>query len=403
MRTEPATTSSQLGAVRRSLAGFESFMSDSEWRRRARDPSIADFVVGNPHDPPLPSYVDALVAATTPRGTDWYAYKMNERSSVRTVAASLQERFGLPFEPRDVFMTNGNFGGLAVALRTIVDPGDEVVFISPPWFFYEALILASGARPVRVLADRRTFDLDVRAIERAITARTRAIIVNSPHNPSGRIYPADQLDELAAVLSAAEERHGGPIFLLSDEAYNRIVFDGRQYPTPVAHYARSLLLYTYAKTLLTPGSRLGYIALPPTMPGREELRDAIPIAQILTGWAFPVAQLQHALPELEPMSVDVGRLQARRDRLCAALREQGYELLVPEGTFYILVRSPLEDDLSFVDVLNAHDVFVLPGSVFEMPGWFRISVTASDDMVERGIEGFARARRDALAGEPHAG
>ncbi len=133
------------------------------------------------------------------------------------------------------------------------------------------------------------------------------------------------------------------------------------------------------------------------MPGREELRDAIPMAQILTGWAFPVAQLQHALPELEPMSVDVAHLQARRDRICAALRGQGYELLVPEGTFYILVRSPLDDDLAFVELLNARDVFVLPGSVFEMPGWFRISVTASDDMVERGIGGFGRAMEDALA------
>ena len=397
MRTAGATTSVQLASIRRALTTFESFLNDSEWTRRAGDPAIADFVVGNPHDPPLPAYVDALVAATTPRRADWYAYKMNERSSVRTVAASLRDRFGMPFEPDDVFMTNGNFGGLAVALRTVVDPGDEVVFISPPWFFYEALILASGASPVRVLADRGTFDLDIEAIERALTDRTRAIIVNSPHNPSGRIYPVDQLDRLATVLAAAEERSGRPIYLLSDEAYNRIVYDDIDYPTPVAQYARSFLLYTYAKTLLTPGSRLGYIALPPTMPGREELRDAIPMAQILTGWAFPVAQLQHALPELEPMSVDVAHLQARRDRICAALRGQGYELLVPEGTFYILVRSPLDDDLAFVELLNARDVFVLPGSVFEMPGWFRISVTASDDMVERGIGGFGRAMEDALA------
>jgi aspartate aminotransferase len=344
MRTDGGTTSAQLASLRRSLTTFESFLNDSEWTRRVGDPSIADFVVGNPHDPPLPAYVDALLAATTPRRVDWYAYKMNARSSVRTVAASLRDRFDMPFEPEDIFMTNGNFGGLAVALRTVVDPGDEVVFISPPWFFYEALILASGASPVRVLADREAFDLDIGAIERALTGRTRAIIVNSPHNPSGRIYPVDQLDRLAGVLTAAEERHGRPIFLLSDEAYNRIVFDDLDYPTPVAHYPRSFLLYTYAKTLLTPGSRLGYVAL----------------------------------------------------------RGQGYELLVPEGTFYILVRSPLDDDLAFVELLNARDVFVLPGSVFEMPGWFRISITASDDMVERGIGGFGRAMEDALAAEAKA-
>jgi aspartate aminotransferase len=386
-----AAVSDAVSALERTTAPFEGFLSNSEWTRRAHEPGIADFVVGNPHDPPLPAYVDALARATIPAGRNWYAYKMNERRSVETVATSLRERFGIAFEARDIFMTNGNFAGLAVALRTVVDPGDEVIFVSPPWFFYEALIASSGATPVRVAAARPSFDLDVAAIERAITPRTRAIIVNSPNNPSGRIYPAEQLSSLAAVLEAASDANGRSVYLLSDEAYNRIVFDGHQFVTPLAHYPRSFLLYTYAKTLLTPGSRLGYIAMPPTMPDRDELRPAIELVQRLTGWAFPVAQLQHALADIERLSIDVGVLQRRRDRLCEALTAQGYDVTVPEGTFYVLVRSPIEDDLGFVDVLNRHDVFVLPGSVFEMPGWLRISVTASDEMVDRGIPGFAAA------------
>jgi aspartate aminotransferase len=395
-KTRSGAVASALDDLRRPLTAFETFLRDSEWRRRARDPSIADFVVGNPHDPALPAFVDALSRATVPRRVDWYAYKMNERRSVSTVAASLRERFELPFEPDDIFMTNGNFAGLAIALRTVIDPGDEVIFISPPWFFYEILIRASGAVPIRGLADRERFDIDADAVGAAVSPRTRAIIVNSPHNPSGRIYPADQLAALASILSSASERNGRPVYLLSDEAYSRIVFDGRDFPTPLAHYPRSILLYTYAKTLLTPGSRLGYMALPPTMPDREELRRAIPIAQILTGWAFPVAQLQHALPDLERLSIDVGGLERRRDLLCAALREQGYELWTPEGTFYVLVRSPDPDDMAFVERLNAHGVFVLPGSVFEMPGHFRISLTASDEMVERGIGGFRAAMEELI-------
>jgi aspartate aminotransferase len=385
--------SATVGDLRRTLTAFERFLSDSEWTRRAREPGISDFVVGNPHDAPLPAYVDAIAAAAIPRRADWYGYKMNERGSRETIAASLRDRFGIPFETGDVFLTSGNFAGIAIALRTIVDPGDEVLFISPPWFFYEALIQASGATPVRVLADRRTFDLDLGAIERAITPRTRAVIVNSPNNPSGRIYPVTQLEALGAVLRRAEERNGRAIYVLSDEAYNRIVYDDVDYPTPVASYARSFYLYTYGKTLLTPGSRLGYIALPPTMPDRDRLREAIPIVQILAGWAFPVAVLQHALPDLEPLSIDVKQLQRRRDRLCGELSTQGYDVIVPEGTFYILVRSPIPDDLAFVDRLNVHGVFVLPGSVFEMPGHFRISVTASDEMVDRGLAGFEAARR----------
>ena len=381
--------SRQMTQVIDALGPFARWATTSPLMTELKRPGISDFVFGNPHDLAMPAYVDALVRGAQPTGPDHFAYKMNELEAVVPIAEGLAARFGLPFRPEDVFMTNGNFSGLAISLKVLADPGDEVIFVSPPWFFYEALIVASGATPVRVRADGTTFGLDLDAIAAAVTPRTRAIIVNSPNNPSGRIYARATLDSLASILTEASARNGRPIYQLSDEAYNRIVFDDREYPTPVAHYPYSFLLYTYAKTLLSPGSRVGYIALPPEMPDREELREALTIAQITFGWAFPVSVLQYAVPDLEGLAVDVKSLQRRRDALCSALQEQGYELVVPEGTFYITVRSPLEDDLSFCDLLNAHDVFVLPGAMFEMPGWFRISVTASDEMVERGISGFA--------------
>jgi aspartate aminotransferase len=387
-------SSTQIEAVGTALGRFRDFGTDAALWKELRKPEACDFMFGNPHELPLPGYVEALTKGTQPTGPQHYAYTMDLPQATAAIATRLRERFGLDFVAEDVHMTNGNFSGLAIVLRTVVDPGDEVIFLSPPWFFYEALIASSGATAVRVAAARPSFDLDVAAIERAITPRTRAIIVNSPNNPSGRIYPAEQLASLAGVLDAASDANGRSVYLLSDEAYNRIVFDGREFVTPLAHYRRSFLLYTYAKTLLTPGSRLGYIAMPPTMPDRDELRPAIELVQRLTGWAFPVAQLQHALRDIEPLSIDVGVLQRRRDRLCEALSAQGYDVTVPEGTFYVLVRSPIEDDLRFVDVLNRHDVFVLPGSVFEMPGWLRISVTASDEMVDRGLPGFAAAMRE---------
>ena len=246
---------------------------------------------------------------------------------------------------------------------------------------------------MRVYADReRSFDLDLEAIEAAITPATRAIIVNSPHNPSGRIYTPEQLTALAAILETASARNDRRIFLLSDEAYNRIVFEPGTFTTPVAYYPHSFLLYTYAKTLLAPGSRLGYIATPPGMPEAEELRAAAAHRRrSRAAGRFPVSLLQHAVPDLEGMGPDIDALRRRRDLLVSALREQGYEAIEPEGTFYILVRSPIEDDERFFDVLTAHDVYVLPGSMFEMPGWFRISVTANDDMVERALPGFAKA------------
>jgi len=360
----------------------------------AGDQSINDFVYGNPHDLAMPEYVDALRRGLEPRDPSHFAYKMNEPQATAAVARSLRERFGIAFEAEDVFMTNGNFSGLSIAMRATVEPGDEVVFVSPPWFFYEVLILAAGARPVRVLADRKTWDLDLDAIAEAITSRTRAIIVNSPNNPTGRIYPPETLEPLAGLLGEASARNGRPIYVLSDEAYSRIVFDDRPFFTPVEHYAHSFMIYTYGKTHLAPGLRLGYLAVPPTMPNRDRIRGALMLSQLLTGWAFPVAPLQHSMTELERITIDVKQLQRRRDRVTSALRDQGYELTVPEGTFYVLVRSPLEDDMAFVEMLNRRNNYVLPGKMFEMPGFFRISLTASDEMVERGIPGFAAAMKE---------
>jgi len=275
-----------------------------------------------------------------------------------------------------------------------------VIFISPPWFFYEGIIVNHGAVPVRVKVDPKTLSLDLDAIKAAITKRTRAIIINSPNNPTGVIYQPDELKSLADILTAASESNGRPIYLLSDEAYSRIVFDGHPFYSPTSYYPNSLLLYTYGKTLLTPGQRIGYIALPPTMPDRETLRNVMMGAQVISGWAFPNALLQHALPELENVSIDIPHLQKKRDRMVAALHGAGYEVHSPQGTFYLLPKSPWHDDWAFTDLLAQHDIFVLPGKVVELPGYFRISLTASDEMIERAIPGFVAAMAHARTSLP---
>jgi aspartate aminotransferase len=394
MTIERPYVSPRIGVLSDAIGTFVSWASRPDVRA-ATGPGVSNFMFGNPHDMAPQNYVDALIAGSTPKTGDWFAYKMNEEQPVGIVAASLADRFGMAFEPEDVLMTNGNFSGLSMCLHVAAGPGDEVVYVSPPWFFYETLILESGATPVRVYADQVTWDLDLDAIASAITPKTAAIIVNSPNNPTGRIYPAETLDALAKLLTEASERNGRPIYLLSDEAYNRVVYDGRDYPTPVASYPWSFYIYTYGKTHLAPGLRLGYVALPPSMPRRSELRDPMLLAQVARGWAFPVAPLQHAIGDLDRIGIDVGRLQRRRDLLVGALREQGYDVVEPEGTFYIIARSPIEDDQAFFNILAGHDVFVLPGSVFEMPGWFRLSVTASDEMCEQAVPTFAKAIQEA--------
>ncbi len=385
----------QIDRLRASIAPFSRFFDGPIWARSS-EPGIANFAVGNPQDMPIPAYVDALARALPPRDKDWFAYKMSEPLSQRSVARSLSERTGLDWDPADVAMTNGGFAAIAVTLRAILDPGDEVVFLSPPWFFYEILILAGGGEPVRVRLEPPGFDLDATRIAAAITPRTRAVLINTPHNPTGRIYSPASLKAVADVLAEANARNGRTVYLMADEPYNRIVFDGRRFHSPAELYPATIINYSYGKTLLAPGMRIGYIATPPGMPDRERLRQDIFTSQIASGWSFPNALLQHAIEDLDDLSIDVEAMERRRDRVVAALRVMGYATTNPEGTFYVMAQAPIEDDMAFGALLADNGVLVLPGTVVEAPGWFRISLTASDEMVDRGLAGFASARAAAL-------
>ncbi len=354
---------------------------------------IADFTFGNPHEMPLQGLVDALQSWSVPRNKDWFGYKNSEPHAQAVVAESLQRMLGMPFEPDDIAMTTGGFAAITTALKTVADPGDEVIYSLPPWFSYEPLCAEAALSPVKVTIDLETFDLDLAAIEQAITKRTRVLIVNTPHNPTGRVVPPETLTRLAEILENASRQIGRRIYLVTDEPYNRIVFDGVEYHSPLEFYPYSFMCYSYGKTLLAPGQRMGYVAMPPTMPldERRELREAVKSVQFSSGFVFPNALLQHAIGDLEQLRLDVDHLQQKRDHVVDALREMGYEVHRPEGTFYLFPKSPIPDDKAFADMLIEENVAVLPGTLFETPGYFRICLTANDEMIERGLPGFARA------------
>lgn len=358
-----------------------SHVGDETYAGRVMLPGACDFRFGNPQEMPLPEIQRALTKWAEPKDKDWFAYKFSDPTAIKVAVESLRERVGIEFDSKDVSMTTGAFGALASTLRAVLDPGDEVIYLSPPWFFYVPMILSCGATPVRVDFTPPQFELPVDAIEWHITPQTRAIIVNSPHNPSGRVFTPDELERLTHVLEAAHRT----IYLISDESYSRILYDGREFHSPLEYYDRSFLIYTYGKTLVAPGQRIGYIAMPPSMPDREELREALFVAQLAVGYAFPNALMQYAMGDLEQAS--------------GALTGMGYEAVMPEATFYVMVRSPIADDLAFTHQLADEDVFVLPGRMFEMPGWFRLSLTASDAMVERSLAGFQRAIESVRVGK----
>jgi aspartate aminotransferase len=391
------TVPRQIDRLQASIQGFIDFF-EGPFSKLNENPEVANFAVGNPLDYPMPEYVEVLRSHLDPRRRNWFAYKVSEPKARIVVARELSERTGMDWDPEDVAMTNGGFAALAVAMRALVEPGDEVIFFSPPWFFYEFQILASGGQPVRCHLPPPSFEPDLDELASRVTPRTRALIFNSPHNPSGRVYPLETLTGLAQVLTDASDRIGHPVSVISDEPYRRILFDGRPYHSPSEVYPHTVVTYSYGKQLLAPGQRVGYLAVPPTMPNREAFRTDVFVAQFATGYAWPNALLQHALPDLEPLIIDIPAMQRRRDRLVGALREIGYEVTMPEGTFYAMARSPIPDDVAFTDLLAKHRVLVLPGSIVEVPGWFRISLTATEDMVESGIPGFAAAWAEATSG-----
>jgi aspartate aminotransferase len=374
-------------------AAFEvvkSFVLNSRYAERRLESGMCDFTFGNPHEMPLEGIVNAIRERAIPHNKNWFAYKTSEQDPQAFVAERLSRELDLTFEPGDIALTTGAFAAIMVAFRLVVDAGDEVIYSEPAWFCYEPMLLAGNAVPRKVNLQPPTFDLDLAAVEAAIGPKTRLVIVNTPHNPTGRIYSRASLEVLADLLERASSRIGHRIFLLSDEPYRQLRFDGRGFTSPAALYPWTLISYSFGKVLLAPGQRLGYLALSPLMPtaDRHALRSVMFSAQMALGWCFPNAVMQYAVPDLDKLSIDRVALTRRRDWFMAALASAGYSVLVPEGTFYLWSKWTDNDPQRQWNALADRDVFVLPGSIMNAPSYFRISLTASDEMVERALPAF---------------
>ena len=378
-------TSSRIRAADAAFSAVKHFYSSSRYTERRFDPGISDFTFGNPHEMPLPGLVTAIRERALPHDKNWFAYKTSEEEPQAFLAEHVGRELGLAFDPADIALTTGAFAAIMVAFHHVLDAGDEAIFSEPAWFCYEPLLLAAAAVPRKVALKAPAFDLDLDAIDAAIGPRTRLVIVNTPHNPTGRIYTRETLEKLAELLERASARIGHRIYLLSDEPYRRLRFDGRGFDSPAAVYPWTFIAYSYGKVLLAPGQRFGYLAISPLMPDAERrgFSDSMFAAQMALGWCFPNAVMQYAVPDLETLSIDQAALARRRDRLMSILGENGYEVLPPEGTFYLWSKWPEGDPAQHWNQLADRNVFVMPGSLMSAPGYFRISLTASDEMVER--------------------
>ena len=373
---------------------IDGFCQRSSWIRRMFEEgdrlkaihgceNVFDFSLGNPNvEPPLEfqRVIEELVHDPAP-GLHGYMPNAGYPETREAVACFLSEDQGVDVPGANVVMTVGAGGALNVILKAILDPGDEVIVPSP--YFVEYSFYADnhgGAlRPVDSAPD---FGLDIQAIEAAIHDKTRAILLNSPNNPTGRVYPADSLAVLGDLLRRKTRETGRLIYLISDEPYRRIVYDGVRVPPVMAAYENSVIASSYSKELSLAGERIGYLAASPAIPCVETLMEGLILANRILGFVNAPALMQRAVTRLQGVGVDLSLYERNRGVLYQALVEAGYAVTLPEGAFYMFPRSPIEDDVAFARELLDRQVLVVPGVGFGAPGYFRMAYCTAPDVVD---------------------
>ena len=356
------------------------------------DDKVFDLSLGNPvAEPPEQFNAELLRLARNPaKGMHRYMPNAGYPETRNAVAQTLAAETGLPFSGGDIVMSCGAAGAINVTLRATLNPGDEVIILSPFFGEYVYYVDNHNGKPV-IVPTTEDFQLDLAAIEAAITPRTRGLILNSPNNPSGVIYSTDHVKELAELLKRKQAELDTEIYIISDEPYRHLIYDGLAYPQVFPHYDRTIVVNSHAKDLGLPGERIGYIAVHPDYPNKGELVDGMIFCTRTLGFVNAPALMQHLVRSLQGISVDVAEYQRKRDFLYSQLTEMGYTMTKPQGAFYLFPQSPLPDDAAFVDALQEWNVLVVPGRGFGTPGHFRISYCVEDWVLEGAMDGFARA------------
>ena len=362
------------------------FEAGLQLRRDRGLENVFDFSIGNPDVEPPAAVLDALrriVAENRPR-TNGYMPNAGYPEVRTAIATRLAARTGLPFTGEDLVMTNGAAGAINTVLKSILDPGDEVIVLSPFFPEYQFYIENHAGRVV-IVQTGADFQPDAERVAAALTPRTRALILNSPNNPTGVIYTEAALRAVAAVLPEN-------VLVISDEPYRPLVFDNACVPETVRIFPRAVIAWSWSKAMGISGQRIGYLAIPPHLEGAAALRAACTVAIRILGFINAPAIWQWVVAAVPDATIDVSLYQSRRDLLCDALTQFGYDCTRPQGTFYVFPRSPLPDDVAFIRILQDEGILAVPGTGFGRPGYIRLSLTLPTDSICRSLPGFRVAQ-----------
>lgn len=385
---------------------IKKYMTEGGWIRKMFEEGIAlkkkygernvfDLSLGNPVvEPPEQFRKELRDWANNPRpGMHRYMPNAGYPETRAAVATHLSSKTGLPFTANEIVMTCGAAGALNTALKAISEPGDEIIIFAP--YFSEYIYYADNHQAVaKIVPTDGQFIPDLVALEKSITPKTKAVLVNSPNNPTGVVYSHKTMQDIGKILEKKEKQYGTEIFLVSDDVYRKLVYDGVECPYPFQYHPRTIVTTSHSKDLALPGERIGYIAVNPQYDGREELINGLVFCNRVLGFVNAPALMQHIVQSLQDTSVDIQQYAKKRDFLYNNLTEMGYSIVKPQGAFYIFPKSPIEDDAAFVREMQKHNVLVVPGRGFGAPGYFRISYCVDDWVIEGSLKGFKAAAKE---------
>jgi aspartate aminotransferase len=380
-------------------------MENSSWIRRMFETGnvlraqhgadkVFDFSLGNPNIEPPARFQEELAATVAARIPLKHGYMSNAGypEARAEVARRVSIEQGITLDKNGVIMSCGAGGGLNVSLKTLLDMGDEVI-VSAPCFMEYAFYADNHGGSLVIAPCAKDFDIDIEAMKERITPRTKVVIVNSPNNPSGKVYPRETLERLAAMLLDASKKIGRTIYIVSDEPYRKIVYDGVEVPGIMSLYPHTIVVSSSSKDLSIPGERIGYAAVSPHADDASAIADGIILCTRILGFVNAPALMQRVVSRLQGVCVDVDAYRKKRDLLCLALSNMGYRFSKPQGAFYLFPEAPGKDDIAFVRALQDELILVVPGRGFSLPGYFRIAYCVDTAVIERSLPGFERVAR----------
>lgn len=353
--------------------------------------NVYDFSLGNPNVP-APAEVKKAVFEELEKEDPVVLHGYMNNSGYEDVRAaiadSINRRFQTSFGEQNIIMTVGAAGGLNVILKTLLNPGDEVIVIAPYFGEYNSYVSNYDGKIVVVSPNTENFQPNLEELEQKITANTKAVIINSPNNPTGVVYSEDTIRKMADILRGKEKELGTDIYLISDEPYRELVYDGIEVPYLTKYYENAIIGYSYSKSLSLPGERIGYLVIPDEVSDAEDVIAAANVATRILGYVNAPSLMQKVVAKCLDAKVDVPFYNRNREALYNGLKELGFECIKPEGAFYLFVKSPVEDEKVFCAAAKKYNILIVPGSSFACPGYVRIAYCVSYETIMNSMPGF---------------